>query len=120
MLNSQLSPLLLLFVIIAIIGLNESATSISTSIDDVDRLRLKSVLSIPSPLTKLQLPTIYYAIYGQTLLTGGGGDLGVEVTSKKDELCKFLQSAVDETNLENLFFVTSSAKLINCQVSALI
>jgi hypothetical protein len=82
----------------------------STIVDQKDVIRIKNSVQLLSPLSSNSLANIYYSIQSQSLLTSQ------PISDSNNNICNHLKSKIDQ-QLENIYFVSSTAKLItNCQV----
>lgn len=88
----------------------------NTYLSDAERARFKELLAVSAPFTSQNLVNLYYSTVGLNVISNE--NLIAAIPAKdRDQLCSLLKTVVNEANnLENLFFATSAAKLISCQV----
>ena len=87
---------------------------------DQDRLRIRDLFSLDQKLDSTCLPTLHYSLIGLNIPYNSNLNAAFESTQKKAQLCDQLKSFIGQKgnqNLDNLYFASSSLKLLNCQVS---
>lgn len=81
------------------------ATGDTTVLTDTDKSRLKKVVELAKPLAGNSVSHIYYYVNVHLLLDGSVADSAAICTHIKQ---------VPATTLDAIYFVTSTAKLLNC------
>lgn len=83
-----------------------------------DRERFKQILQLKSPYTADNLVSTYYSVAGLNVLYADNIVAAVPAKDRTD-ICTLTKTVINEANnLENLYFATSAAKILNCPVSS--
>ena len=110
----------LLFCFLFLIKLIDCNLNPSVQLTDQDKFRLKSLFNLNQKLDSSTLSSIFYSLVGLNVLYNSNLNSAFESTQKKNEYCDQLKQFInqnDNQNLDNLYYVSSSLKLLNCQVS---
>lgn len=116
------SPLsfLISFILIKLMLCN--LNGLDATITDQHKFRMKSLFNLNQKIETANLPNIFYSLLGLNLLHNDNLNAAFTTSEKKTELCTKLKAFInqkDNQQLDNLYLVSSSLKLLNCQVSIL-
>lgn len=92
-------------------------------LSEQDKLRIRSLFNPNQKPDSVSLPAIHYSLLGLNILHNSNLNAAFESGQKKTQLCDQLKAFIaqkNNQNLDNLYFASSSLKLLNCPVSSIL